>query len=328
MGGPRPAGGAPYAVRVCADGPAVCVVVVSWNTAALLDRCLASLHADHAAGLATVVVVDNDSMDGSPELVVERHPWATLVRAGGNLGYGPAVNLGTAHGDPSARWLAAANADVEMHPGALAALVRAGDEDPAVGVVAPRLLLPGGGTQHHVHPFPSLRALAALHVPAAARLLPAGRVMEGRWDPDRPADVDWAHGALLLLRRGAWDAVGQFAADRWLYAEDVDVCWRMSRAGWRTRYEPAARVTHAVSAATAQAWSDDGGREDRKQRATYGWMRAAYGPRRTAVLALAAWVGARALAVREPRGWRRQRALAHAARHRAGLGHALRAARP
>ncbi|WP_354702359.1 hypothetical protein DSM112329_02716 [Paraconexibacter sp. AEG42_29] len=300
---------------------AVSVVVVSWNTAALLDTCLQALRADHESGLADVTVVDNDSADGSAELVAERHPWVRLVRAGANLGYGPAINLGAAQDapGPAPRWLVPANADVAVHPGALARLVATGDTDPGVAVVAPRLLLPDGSTQHHVHPFPSLRTLAALHLPGAARVLPAGRVLEGAWDPDRSADVDWAHGALLLVRRGPFDAIGGFDAAQWLYAEDVDIAWRLARAGWRTRYEPGARVTHAVSAAAEQAWADDGAREDRKQAATYAWMRSRYGRRRTAVLALAGWASARGQARRAPAGWRRDRALAHAARHAAGL---------
>lgn len=303
------------------ERPAVRVVVVSWNTAELLDRCLAALRADVDSGLAEVVVVDNASADGSAALVGASHPWATLVEAGGNVGYGPAINLGEA--GSSARWLVAANADVAVEPGALAALVAAGDGDPGVGVLAPRLLLPDGSTQHHVHPFPSLATLITMHLPGAARVLPAGSVMEGRWDPDRARDVDWAHGAFLLLRRGAFDAAGGFDAAQWLYAEDVDICWRLRTAGWRTRYEPSARVLHAVSAATTQAWTDDGARDDRKQAATYAWMLARYGRRRTRVLAGAAWLGARVQAAREPSGWRRERALAHAARHRAGLRTAL-----
>jgi N-acetylglucosaminyl-diphospho-decaprenol L-rhamnosyltransferase len=303
-----------------AAGPAVAVVVVSWNTAALLDACLRAFADDHASGFASVMVVDNGSTDGSAELVEERHPWATLKRAPGNVGYGAAVNLGARPGpSPAPRWIVAANADVEPAPGALRTLVAVGDADPGVGVVAPRLLLPDGRTQHHVHPFPSLRATVALHVPGAARVLRTGTVLEGRWDPDRPRDVDWAHGALLLVRRSAFDAVGGFADDRWLYAEDLDLCWRLARAGWRTRYVPQARVVHAVSAATTQAWADEGAREDRKQAAAYAWLRGALGPRRTAVLALAAWMGARMQAARTPAGWRRDALLAHAARHRAGL---------
>lgn len=296
------------------------VVVVSWNTAAHLDACLVALRADHDTGLAHVVVVDNASDDGSARLVAERHPWAALVQAGANLGYGPAVNLGAATGDADRhRWLVAANADVVVHPGALEKLVAAGDADAGVAVLAPRLLLPDGSTQHHVHPFPSLRALAALHVPGMRRRLAAGAVLEGAWDPDVARDVDWAHGALLAVRRTAFDAAGGFEERQWLYAEDVDLCWRLGQTGWRTRYVPTAHVTHAVSAATTLAWADDGAREDRKQAATYAWMRSRLGARRTRMLAAAAWAGARLQAVREPAGWRRDRALAHATRHRAGL---------
>ncbi len=300
---------------------AVAVVVVSWNTADLLDACLRALAADNASGLASVIVVDNGSTDGSAELVRRRHPWAQVVEVAANIGYGAAVNLGAraaGEGAAAPRWLVAANADVAPHPGALGRLVAAGDSDPGVGVLAPRLVLPDGSTQHHLHPFPSLRALAAVVAPPATPVLRIGGPLEGRWDPARATDVDWAHGALLLVRRGAFDAVGGFDPALWLYAEDVDLCWRLARAGWRTRYEPGAVVTHAVSAATSKAWGQDA-REDRKQAMAYAWMRGAYGRRRTVILAAAAWAGARMQALREPAGWRRDRTLAHARRHRAGL---------
>jgi N-acetylglucosaminyl-diphospho-decaprenol L-rhamnosyltransferase len=306
--------------------PHVTVAIPTHNRGGLVVEALESvLHQEYAD--REIVVVDNGSTDGSPELVAARHPWARLLRAGGNLGYGAAVNLGArhaGHGGAAPRWLVAANADVAMHPGALAALVAAGDADPGVGVVAPRLLLPDGSTQHHLHPFPSVRALAAVHLPAAGPALRVGGPMEGHWDPERATDVDWAHGALLLVRRGAFDAIGGFAGSLWLYAEDMDLSWRLARAGWRTRYEPRARATHAVSAATTQAWSDDD-RDARKQAMTYAWMRGAFGRRRTATLAATAWAGARVQATRAPAGWRRDRALAHARRHRAGLRAALRA---
>src|SRR4051812_24858059 len=97
--------------------PAVSIVVVSWNTRALLARCLRSLAADAHAGRANVCVVDNASSDGSPELVEREFPWVTLVRSGGNLGFGRAVNLGVKR-LPRTPWVAPANADLEVAPGA------------------------------------------------------------------------------------------------------------------------------------------------------------------------------------------------------------------
>jgi N-acetylglucosaminyl-diphospho-decaprenol L-rhamnosyltransferase len=269
--------------------PAVAVAVVSWNTAELLDRCLAALRADHEAGLAEVWVVDNASTDGSAALVAERHPWVGLEAGTENLGFGAAVNLVAAR--TRTPFLAAANADVAPEPAALAALLDAAARAPRAGALAPRLLRPDGTTQHAVHPFPTVRTGLLLSSglarrPAIARRLP----LEGFWDPQRERTVDWAHGAFLLLRREAWDAVGGFDPEQWLYAEDLDLCWRLRRAGWTTRYVPAARVAHAVSAATAGRWSDPE-RAVRTQRSAYAWLLARRGIRATRAVALAHLVG-------------------------------------
>ena len=81
--------------------------------------------------------------------------------------------------------------------------------------------------------------------------------LERRWDPTREREIDWAHGAFVLVRREAFDAVGGFDTDQWMYAEDLDLGWRLARAGGPTRFVPAARVRHEVAAATSQQFADD-----------------------------------------------------------------------
>jgi len=253
----------------------VAIAVVSWNTAELLDRCLASLRPEHDAGRAEVWVVDNASTDGSAALVTERHPWVRLEAAAENLGFGPAVNRVAER--TATPLIAAANADVALAPGALAALLEAAQRHPRAGALAPRLIAPDGTTQHSVHPFPTVRTGLLTSSGLAQRGAIARRLpMEGHWDPERARDVDWAHGAFLLVRRPAWAAVGGFDPEQWLYAEDLDLCWRLRRAGWTTRYVPQARVAHAVSAATAGRW-DGRERAERTQRSAYAWMLARRG---------------------------------------------------
>jgi GT2 family glycosyltransferase len=304
----------------------VAIAVVSWNTRELLDACLTSLRADHDAGRAEVWVVDNASDDGSAAMVADRHPWARLEALDANVGYGPAVNRVAAQ--TSTPFVAAANSDLRVAPDAVARIVSGAERSPGAGAFVPRLVLADGSTQHTVHPFPTV-ATGLLLSTGLVALRPIGRrlPMEGAWDPDVERDVDWAHGAFMVVRREAWDAVGGFDERQWLYAEDLDLCWRLARVGWRTRYLPDARIDHAVSAATASRW-DAAERAVRTQRSAYAWMLARRGRARTRAVALAHLAGpavrARlyALAARAAPGRyaaRRDRQRLYAAMHRTGL---------
>jgi GT2 family glycosyltransferase len=263
--------------------PGITIAVVSWNTRELLRRCLESLRPE--AERCEVWVVDNGSSDGSAELVRGEFPWVRLIASADNLGFGRAVNRVAAR--TSTRWLAIANADVALRPGALDALLAAGEADSAAGAVAPRLVLADGSTQHSVFSFPTL-AQALVVSSGIARLVPelADRLLLlGRSDLDRPRRVPWAVGAFLLVRRSAWDASGGFDERQWMYAEDLDLGWRLARAGWFTRYEPRAVIDHASAAATEQAWGG-GEKVERWQRESYVWMRRRLGPARALAVAL------------------------------------------
>lgn len=235
----------------------IAVAVVSWNTRELLGRCLDSLADDAAAGRAHVWVVDNGSTDGSRELVAEGYRWATLVTPPGTVGYGPAVNLVAQR--TNAPWLVAANADVWLEPGALERLRACAASDDRVGMVGPRLLLLDGSTQISVRPFPSVVSALLLLTQVMRVSARARRVlrMAGAWEPAPGEAVPWLTGALVLMRRCAFDDVGGFDRAQWLYGEDMDVCWRLGERGWLIRWEPDAIAHHAHSAAASQAFHDD-----------------------------------------------------------------------
>jgi GT2 family glycosyltransferase len=258
-----------------ARAPQVTVAVVSYETRELLLECLRSLAPEVRAGRAEVVVVDNGSHDGSVAAAREEAPWARLLEPGENLGFGRAVNLAAQTG-AGAPWLACANADVALAPGSLETLLRAGEADPRVGCVAPRLVLADGTTQHSVYPLPTLGFTLAfnLGLPALSGRLADRLCLEGAWDPERARSVPWAIGAFLLLRRQAFEAVGGFDERQWVYGEDLDLGWRLREAGWVTRYEPRAHVRHAGGAAAEPAFGAT--RRARFTAETYrviGWRR-------------------------------------------------------
>jgi GT2 family glycosyltransferase len=203
-------------------------------------------------------------------MVEAEFPWVRLVRASENLGFGRAVNLVASR--TRAPWVAAANSDIRLEPEALSVLIEAGARDPAAGIVAPRLVLPDGTIQPSIQPFPTLldAALLRLRIYRLSRRIGRRLYLRAYRDPAEGGHVDWAAGAFLLIRRGAFDRIAGFDEEQWLYAEDLDLAWRLSRAGWRTRYEPRAIVHHEESAATRAVWGD--ALTAKWLGATYSWV--------------------------------------------------------
>ena len=227
------------------------IVVVSWNTRDKLEFCLDSLAASASSGIATVTVVDNGSTDGSPEAVSSRYPWVTLLRPATNLGFGPAVNLGAAGG--SAPWVVAANADIEIIDWPLERVLPRVDR--RISVVAPQIRRTTGALEQSVYRFPSVWATLAANL----GLHRVDRRLErwlrsGDWRPAREGRVDWAIGACLLIRRPAFQAVRGFSDQHWMYAEDLDLCYRLAQCGRATMYTPEIVVLHHHGASTEQAF--------------------------------------------------------------------------
>jgi N-acetylglucosaminyl-diphospho-decaprenol L-rhamnosyltransferase len=227
----------------------VAAVIVSYNVRDHLLACVASLRAD---GVQEVVVVDNASADGSVEAVRAADPGVTVLPLDRNLGFAGGVNRGVAA--TRAPYVAVLNPDLVVDPGTTKVLLEALERDPAVAVVAPRIETPDGALYPSARRFPSV-VDAAGHaflwfVWPSNRFSRRYKMVD--WDHAAAADVDWVAGTYLVARREAWAQVGGFDEGFFMYLEDVDLCWRLWRAGWRVRYEPAARVVHAIGRSTDQ----------------------------------------------------------------------------
>lgn len=233
--------------------PTVSAIVVSWNTADLLDACLVSLR-DHA-GLTLgedleVIVVDNGSTDGSADLVREHWPEVVLVANDVNTGYTHANNqaLPLARGEQ----LLLINADAMLQPGCLPALRRRMEDDPHCAVVGPRLEYGDGSLQRWTAGrFPGLRSGAAYFLFAerfSARAAAASLFLAT--DTTTPFRPDWVSSACMLVRRRALEQIGGMDEAFFCYMDDVDLCQRLADAGWATWYEPAATATHLMGQAT------------------------------------------------------------------------------
>jgi len=233
--------------------PDLSVCIVNWNTRPDLEQAIASILADASGVQVEVVVVDNASSDGSGELVRARFPAVTLVESGSNLGFARGYNL--AAGRTVGRHILMLNPDTEVRPGALRELVGFLDSNAEAGAAGPRLLNRDGSLQFSCRRFP--RPLAALF-----RNTPLGKLVPGNrftrdylmedWDHHAAREVDWLSGAAICIRRQAWEQVGGFDEGFFMYAEDIDWCWRARQAGWRVCYVPQAVVVHRIGGSSDQ----------------------------------------------------------------------------
>jgi N-acetylglucosaminyl-diphospho-decaprenol L-rhamnosyltransferase len=224
-------------------------VVVNHDAGDALLSCVASLR---AAGIEEIVVVDNASEDGSLARLAERDRRALLVPTGANLGYGRGANRGAQR--LSNEYLVVSNPDLVVDPDAVKILVDELESHPEAAVAAPRLLDASGVIYPSARAFPD--ALDAV-----------GHAFVGLFRPDNPfsrryrleaadlderREVDWVSGAFLVLRRVAFDSVDGFDEGYFMYVEDLDLCWRLHRAGWSVRYVPDAAVVHSQGLSAAR----------------------------------------------------------------------------
>ena len=248
----------------------IAVAVVSTNMRDLLRKTLESLAPEQAAGRVEPWVVDNASTDGSADMVREEFPDVKLIALEQNVGYGRAINMVAERTETP--WVAPANEDIEVRPGAIERLLETGAAHPEAAVIAPRLVLPDGSTQHSVFAFPTLPLTLAVNLGIARRSRRLGDrlCLEGLWDPEREREVPWAIATFFICRRSAWDEVGGFDREQFIHAEDLDLEWRLRERGWRARYVPGAEVFHVGSAATKKAFGDE--LMSRYMAASYAWM--------------------------------------------------------
>ncbi len=211
-------------------------VVVDFRAGEALRACVDSLVAN---GLERIVVVDNDASGSAHAAVGDR---ARVVEPGRNLGYGAGVNRGVAALGPDADHVLVLNPDVVVHDGTVAALAHHLDENLSVGIVGPAIERPDGTTYpaHRVFPSP---LLAAAHAVLGSRW-PQNPFTRRYRSPRPDGTVDWVSGACFLVRREVFERVGGFDERYFMFAEDMDLCWRIQRSGSRVAALPGCAVTH------------------------------------------------------------------------------------
>jgi hypothetical protein len=227
--------------------PRVSIIIVSWNAKPLIQTCLPSVVATDYPNLE-IIFADNASTDGSAAWIAREYPSVKIVRHPENWLFSRGNNAALPHA--TGEYVLLLNNDVEVPPGWLRPLVDTMTSHPDVGAVQPKLLQyddrrrfeyaggSGGFIDRAGYPF------------TRGRLFETMEVDRGQYDD--PCDIFWATGAAILLRRSALDEVGLLDEHFEMHMEEIDLCWRLQRHGYRVRVQPQSTVYHIGGASLPQ----------------------------------------------------------------------------
>ncbi len=223
------------------------VIIVSWNTCELLQRCLSQLQAEllHLPISSEVILVDNNSHDGSVAMVRRCFPNVNLVVNQDNRGFGSANNQAftIARGE----MVLLLNPDTEVLPGSLRKLIDFMDAQPKAGIVAPQLINSDGSVQRSCREFPTVTNMF-YELSGFSRLFPRVALFRRYkmldFDHQSTRQVDQPEGACLLIRKQVLDEVGWFDESFFMLFEEVDLCYRTKQAGWQIWFYSGAQIIH------------------------------------------------------------------------------------
>jgi GT2 family glycosyltransferase len=217
--------------------PDLAVIVVTHNSAHVVGDLLSSLPGALGGLTADVIIVDNDSADGTVDYA-EAQGICRVVRSA-NVGYAAGINRGVREA-MAAEAILVLNPDVRLLAGSIPPLLSALQE-PDVGIVAPKVLSPEGTLTLSLRREPTLPRAMGL---TSTRLAIFSEYVTRRSDYARPHPVDWAMGAILAMSRKCYDALGGWDETFFLYSEETELALRARDAGWLTWYEPRAAAVH------------------------------------------------------------------------------------
>lgn len=223
----------------------ISVVILSWNDKQYLEICLQSLKDATQSRTMEIIVVDNASTDGSPEMVETLFPGVKIIRNAVNLGFPRGNNVGIKAS--VGEYVFLLNSDIKVFPGCLDALADYLDQNPQVGMVGPKILNRDLTHQSSCRRFPALWNNFC-EITFLAKFFRGVWFFSGEhmfyFQGDRLMDVDVLVGCFWTIRREAVDEFGLLDEGFFMFAEDVDWCKRFWENGWRVTFCPAAQAIH------------------------------------------------------------------------------------
>jgi hypothetical protein len=222
------------------------IVIVNWNAGKFLDRCLASIYKNLSRPAFEVIVVDNNSSDDSVKMVKEKYPQVELIENEMNCGFARANNQ--AIEKSRARYVLILGSDTTVFPGTIEKLIEFMDGRKEVGAVSPRILNLDGSVQSLGRDLPNLTNTFLQY------FLPYKfyRIVQNflRKKNEEIFEVDGLSGSAMLIKKETLLSVGLFDEQMPLYAEDIDLCYRIKKAGWNMWCCPNVSITHMGGGST------------------------------------------------------------------------------
>lgn len=222
----------------------ISIIIVNWRSTECLRPCLESINRNVVELRFEIIVIDNGSFDGSRELVEEQFPGVLFIQSETNLGYAAANNLAVAHS--SGRYLLFLNPDTEVLDSPFGVLVSHLENHPLVGMVGSRVLNSDHSIQnYYLHSFPTLLN-QILDIDVLKNTFPRWKLFGPRavYCHQEPVCVDAISGSCILVRASAFERVGGFSESYFMYAEDLDLGFKMKKAGYRIQYLARGTVVH------------------------------------------------------------------------------------
>lgn len=233
------------------------IIIVNWNSTEYLRKCLASILAETHGLEFEIVVIDSASYDGCGEMLRDEFSQVRFLQSQTNLGFARANNLAFQYS--RGECVLFLNPDTELIGPAINCMYERLRTLPKVGVVGCRLLNSDRTIQTScIQAFPTILN-KLFDAEALRRITPRSRLwgMEALFDNSKtPAEVDMVSGACLMMRRPVFQELGGFSTDYFMYAEDVDLCYKSRTAGFKNYYCSEAVVVHHGGKSSGQARSN------------------------------------------------------------------------
>jgi GT2 family glycosyltransferase len=229
--------------------PDLSIIIVNWNAKEMLRNCLNSILQANNNFKIQIIVVDNASSDGSKEMVESFFTDVKILESGGNLGFSRANNLGIPYAE--APYILFLNPDTLVSGAALSGMTEFLMENPSVGALGCKIC----NAAHEIQDLPEQWWISPSR--KLVELLLTSRNMPNRiknvvpyHDPNKSGYISYLYGACLMVRRSTLDQVGPFDNRFFMYCEDIDLCHRISMAGWKLYYLSEYQITHLVGGPT------------------------------------------------------------------------------